>query len=183
MVSCPLLQILYGILYLQVLLVTELMQGGDLRTRIRNDTTVPRKTSWYQNGRYIALGTARGLVYLHSRGIIWFDCKPNNVLLDHTGTVAKIADFGLAKVLATTHTVGCLVSPDTCLPLLTRARVVFLRYWQCGQGCRLGTGAGHHAHRWLPGDAPDTPTPPCSRPALRLHWLPDTCMSVYRGRH
>ena len=107
-----------------MLLVTELMQGGDLRTRIRKDTAIPRKTGWYQNGRYIALGTARGLVYLHSRGIIWFDCKPNNVLLDHTGTVAKIADFGLAKVLATTHTVGCLVSPNTCLPSLAHAHVL-----------------------------------------------------------
>ena len=93
-----------------MLLVTELMQGGDLRTRIRNDSQVPRKTGWYQNGRYLALGIARGLTYLHSRNVIWFDCKPNNVLLDHTGTVAKIADFGLAKVLATTHTAGCLVS-------------------------------------------------------------------------
>ena len=94
---------------LQVLLVTELMQGGDLRTCIRNDSQVPRRTGWYQNGRYLALGIARGLMYLHSRNVIWFDCKPNNVLLDHTGTVAKIADFGLAKVLATTHTAGCLV--------------------------------------------------------------------------
>lgn len=92
-----------------MLLVTELMQGGDLRSRIRADTAQPRRTGWYQNGRYIALGIARGLAYLHARGIIWFDCKPNNVLLDHTGTVAKIADFGLAKVLANMHTAGCLV--------------------------------------------------------------------------
>ena len=94
---------------LQVLLVTELMQGGDLRSSIRSDSHTPRKTGWYQNGRYLALGIARGLTYLHSRNVIWFDCKPNNVLLDHTGTVAKIADFGLAKVLAATYTVGCLV--------------------------------------------------------------------------
>ena len=104
-----------------MLLVTELMQGGDLRTRIRSDSASPRKTGWYRDGRYIALGIARGLVYLHSRGVIWFDCKPNNVLLDHTGTVAKIADFGLAKVLTTTRTAGCLVrlqSPASCPPSL-----------------------------------------------------------------
>ena len=92
-----------------MLLVTELMQGGDLRSRIRADTASPRRTGWYRDGRYIALGIARGLTYLHSRGVVWFDCKPNNVLLDHTGTVAKIADFGLAKVLTTTRTAGCLV--------------------------------------------------------------------------
>ena len=110
-----------------MLLVTELMQGGDLRTRIRNDGQVPRKTGWYQNGRYLALGIARGLTYLHSRSVIWFDCKPNNVLLDHTGTVAKIADFGLAKVLATTHTAGCLVRHHPGLEsLLAGVRFVHL---------------------------------------------------------
>jgi serine/threonine protein kinase len=129
---------LHGARSLQVLLVTELMQGGDLRTRIRKDTAVPRKTGWYQNGRYIALGITRGLLYLHSRGVVWFDCKPNNVLLDHTGTVAKIADFGLSKVLAATHTVGCLVSPNACLALLQpHAWAGFLRCGQCGQRCRL----------------------------------------------
>ena len=106
-----------------MLLVTELMQGGDLRTCIRNDSQLPRRTGWYQNGRYLALGIARGLTYLHSRNVIWFDCKPNNVLLDHTGTVAKIADFGLAKVLASTHTAGCLVRDVPGLePLVAGAR-------------------------------------------------------------
>ena len=105
----------------QMLLVTELMQGGDLRSRIRADSASPRRTGWYRDGRYIALGIARGLTYLHSRGVVWFDCKPNNVLLDHTGTVAKIADFGLAKVLTTTRTAGCLVRFATLCRLLIPA--------------------------------------------------------------
>ena len=95
---------------LQVFLVTEFMQGGDLGKRIRSDRGTPRETGWYRRGRYIALGIARGLVYLHSKGIIWFDCKPGNVLLDHTGLVAKIADFGLAKILESTFTLGFQVS-------------------------------------------------------------------------
>ena len=115
----------------QMLLVTELMQGGDLRSRIRADSASPRRTGWYRDGRYIALGIARGLTYLHSRGVVWFDCKPNNVLLDHTGTVAKIADFGLAKVLTTTRTAGCLVrSQPLCkvlLPAMLRLQPCF---WQ-----------------------------------------------------
>ena len=95
----------------QILLITELMQGGDLRKRIKNDTARPRATGWYSQGRFIALGIVRGLVYLHEMGFIWFDCKPNNVLLDHTQAIAKIADFGLAKILTTkTHTVGHLAS-------------------------------------------------------------------------
>ena len=51
----------------------------------------------------IAFGTARGLVYLHeecSSQIIHCDIKPQNILLDDCYT-AKIADFGLAKLLET----------------------------------------------------------------------------------
>ena len=57
------------------------------------------------------LCAGRGLVYLHSRKIVWFDCKPGNVLLDHSGTLAKIADVGLCKMLAGTHTETALVRP------------------------------------------------------------------------
>ena len=90
-------------------LITEYMQGGDLHQLMKKDKSSPRATGWYRNGRYIALGIARGLVYLHSRNIIWLDCKPNNILLDHTGLVAKIADFGLSKILASSYVCGIVV--------------------------------------------------------------------------
>ncbi|GLT61329.1 hypothetical protein SLA2020_340470 [Shorea laevis] len=48
----------------------------------------------------IALGTARGIEYLHQgcdQRILHFDIKPHNVLLDHNFN-PKIADFGLAKL-------------------------------------------------------------------------------------
>ena len=53
------------------------------------------------NRGFIALGIARGLLYFHSKDIVWFDCKPGNVLLNASGDIAKIADFGLARVLET----------------------------------------------------------------------------------
>jgi serine/threonine protein kinase len=48
----------------------------------------------------IALGTARGIAYLHQdceKRIIHFDIKPHNILLDSEFT-PKVSDFGLAKL-------------------------------------------------------------------------------------
>lgn len=49
----------------------------------------------------IALGTARGLAYLHEdcrERILHLDIKPQNILLDEE-FVAKVADFGLSRLL------------------------------------------------------------------------------------
>ncbi|KAI3782227.1 hypothetical protein L2E82_12265 [Cichorium intybus] len=48
----------------------------------------------------IALGTARGIAYLHEecpQRIVHYDIKPGNILLD-SNFCAKVADFGLAKL-------------------------------------------------------------------------------------
>ena len=47
----------------------------------------------------IALGSAKGLAYLHNVAqppVIYRDLKTANILLDH-GYIAKLSDFGLAK--------------------------------------------------------------------------------------
>ncbi|XP_002975347.2 G-type lectin S-receptor-like serine/threonine-protein kinase SD2-5 [Selaginella moellendorffii] len=59
-----------------------------------------RSLSWESRWK-IALGTARGLAYLHEEcrdPIMHLDIKPQNILLDEDFT-AKVSDFGMSKLL------------------------------------------------------------------------------------
>ncbi|XP_075653692.1 G-type lectin S-receptor-like serine/threonine-protein kinase LECRK2 [Castanea sativa] len=79
------------------LLVYELMKNGTLSNFLFGEGERPN----WESRAEIALGIARGLLYLHEEcdtQIIHCDIKPQNVLLDNNNT-AKIADFGLAKLL------------------------------------------------------------------------------------
>jgi len=80
------------------LLVYQLMKNGSLSNFLFGEI----RPSWERRAE-IVMGIARGLLYLHEEcdtQIIHCDIKPQNVLLDNNYT-AKIADFGLAKLLMT----------------------------------------------------------------------------------
>jgi len=67
------------------------MGGGDVEELIEDiDGALP-----LEQAVRIANQTAQGLVFAHSKGIIYRDLKPGNVWLDDNGD-AKIGDFGLA---------------------------------------------------------------------------------------
>ncbi|XP_059451814.1 G-type lectin S-receptor-like serine/threonine-protein kinase At2g19130 [Corylus avellana] len=78
------------------LLVYEYMSNGSLESHLFHEKFLDWKTR-YQ----IAIGTARGLAYLHEKCrecIIHCDIKPENILLD-AYLCPKVADFGLAKLV------------------------------------------------------------------------------------
>ncbi|XVF39106.1 hypothetical protein PTKIN_Ptkin01aG0008800 [Pterospermum kingtungense] len=84
------------------LLVYEYMKNGSLADFLFKSKL---KVNW--EGRVeIVLNIARGILYLHEEcwtQIIHCDIKPENILMDDKG-VAKIADFGLAKLLMPNQT-------------------------------------------------------------------------------
>ncbi|KAH7421948.1 hypothetical protein KP509_13G083100 [Ceratopteris richardii] len=84
------------------LLVYEYMENGSLdRWLFCKDEDQFHKLSWETRFK-IGLSTARGLAYLHEecpKPILHFDVKPQNILLDENFD-AKLADFGLAKLVA-----------------------------------------------------------------------------------
>ncbi|CAL5429605.1 unnamed protein product [Camellia sinensis] len=83
------------------LLVYEFMSNGSLANFLFG---LPRP-DWCQRTQ-MALGIARGLVYLHedcNAPIIHCDIKPENILIDENFT-ARISDFGLAKSLLLNQT-------------------------------------------------------------------------------
>ena len=71
--------------------VSELLEGESLRSRLRGGPTSGRKAIDY------ALQIADGLAAAHDKGIVHRDLKPDNVFVTSEGRV-KILDFGLAKL-------------------------------------------------------------------------------------
>ncbi|GLT48121.1 hypothetical protein SLA2020_217620 [Shorea laevis] len=81
------------------LLVYDYMPNGSLDTHLFHEKD--SKVLDWETRYKIALGTARGLVYLHEKCrdcIIHCDIKPENILLD-AEFCPKVADFGLAKLV------------------------------------------------------------------------------------
>jgi eukaryotic-like serine/threonine-protein kinase len=74
----------------------ELLQGEDLRTRLRRGEIPPMEAV------EIALQVADGLGFAHEHGVVHRDVKPGNIMLLERGAV-KIMDFGIARMRFADH--------------------------------------------------------------------------------
>eukprot|EP00884_Botryococcus_braunii_P014169 jgi/Botrbrau1/22753/Bobra.0132s0085.1 len=167
-------------------LVTELMEGGDLRTLIGREKPPP--ITWWNGGKQVALDIARGLVFLHTHKVIHRDLKTSNVLITAEG-VAKIGDVGLAKIQTettqgSTAVVGTLafMAPEMllgerCTPKMDiySAGVVL---WEIATGKPAVRG-----HVLLPLDSNEAPPELCAIIEACMHRDPDqrpSSQALYR---
>jgi serine/threonine protein kinase len=74
-----------------VWVITEYCAGDTLAMLLQQDGKLPEKSV-----RTFARDVALGLQYMHSKGFLFCDVKPSNILLDEYG-VLKLADFELAQ--------------------------------------------------------------------------------------
>jgi len=92
-----------------VYIVTELCAGGNLLDRIEQGPIEEKEM------KRIARELMQGLAYLHALNICHRDLKPENVLFTEKGE-AKIADFGLARVLDQSRIVSVVGTPYYLAP-------------------------------------------------------------------
>lgn len=85
---------------------------------------------WFFNNHYFILQVLCGLEHLHQLGLVYRDCKPENILLDDAGHV-RISDLGLAVEIpegeAVRGRVGTVGYMGDCLPI--SLFICFLLAW------------------------------------------------------
>ena len=100
-------------------LVMELVEGGNLKDRIRSSAPLPDAEI-----RSIGAILASTLDYAHGKGLVHRDVKPQNVLLGEDGR-PRLTDFGIARAVASsglTRTRAVMGSVQYIAPELARGR-------------------------------------------------------------
>lgn len=89
-------------------LVMEFVEGRDLRRILEAGPYSPA------DALKIIIPVCDALQHAHDRGVVHRDIKPANIIVDKSGT-AKIADFGLAKILSPDPGADSLTMSDRAL--------------------------------------------------------------------
>jgi len=96
-----------------MLILTEYCGGGNLNERLRHRSSEEQNSLWMTQ-------MADALSYLHDKGVVHRDLKPDNVLLTAEEEV-KLADFGLAREFTALKTMYQLEDePDSWLSHYTQ---------------------------------------------------------------
>lgn len=112
-----------------VYLLMEVCLGGELWTILRDKDHFDEPTS-----RFYCACVVEALDYLHQRGVVYRDLKPENLLLDNIGYV-KLVDFGFAKKISSgTKTWTFCGTPEYVAPeiILNKGHDCSADYWSLG---------------------------------------------------
>ncbi|XP_066930430.1 cGMP-dependent protein kinase 1-like [Clytia hemisphaerica] len=112
-----------------VYFLMEVCLGGELWTILRDKDYFDEPTS-----RFYTACVVEAFEYLHARGIVFRDLKPENLLLDNRGYV-KLVDFGFAKKIKSgTKTWTFCGTPEYVAPeiILNKGHDCSADYWSLG---------------------------------------------------
>ncbi|XP_024243532.1 cGMP-dependent protein kinase 1 isoform X3 [Oncorhynchus tshawytscha] len=113
--------------YLYMLM--EACLGGELWTILRDRGSFEDPTA-----RFYTACVVEAFAYLHSKGIIYRDLKPENLILDHRG-YAKLVDFGFAKKIGFGKKTWTFCgTPEYVAPeiILNKGHDISADYWSLG---------------------------------------------------
>lgn len=111
----------------QIVIVSEFADGGSLADKLSAVGKLPtEKAIEYTRG------ILSGLQFLHSRGIIHRDIKPQNILLQ--GDIPRLADFGISRMMNTNTFSAAIVGTDAYMSpeALDGERSVQTDIWSVG---------------------------------------------------
>lgn len=113
--------------YLYMML--EACLGGELWTILRDKGSFDDSTT-----RFYTACVVEALTYLHSKGIVYRDLKPENLLLDNAG-FCKVTDFGFAKRIGFGRKTWTFCgTPEYVAPeiILNKGHDISADYWSLG---------------------------------------------------
>ncbi|CAK8672036.1 cGMP-dependent protein kinase 1-like isoform X2 [Clavelina lepadiformis] len=112
-----------------VYMLLEACLGGELWTVLRDRKHFDDSAARFYTGCVI-----EAFMYMHSRGIIYRDLKPENLLLDNRG-YAKLVDFGFAKHIGFSRKTWTFCgTPEYVAPeiILNKGHDLSADYWSLG---------------------------------------------------
>uniref|UniRef100_F7A8H3 cGMP-dependent protein kinase n=1 Tax=Ciona intestinalis TaxID=7719 RepID=F7A8H3_CIOIN len=112
-----------------VYMLMEACLGGELWSKLRDDGYFDDSRA-----RFYTACVVEALEYMHLRGIVYRDLKPENLLLDSRGYV-KIVDFGFAKTISHGERTWTFCgTPEYVAPevILNKGHDIAVDYWALG---------------------------------------------------